>query len=54
MCRIPGAPVIQITVLAIILITMGIVLIRSESARKQKEDIAEMQEFLGEESSEAN
>lgn len=54
MCLIPGAPIIQIAILAFVLITMGIVLIRSESARKQKEDIAEMQEFLGEESSEAN
>lgn len=54
MCLIPGAPVIQIAILAAILITMGIVLIRSEATRKQKEEIAEMQEFLGEESSEAN
>ena len=54
MCLIPGAPAIQIGILAAILIFLGISLMRSESARKQKEEIAEMQELLAEESSEAN
>jgi len=53
MCLIPGAPVFQIMILAILLIVMGITLIRSATVKKQKEEIEEMQEFLGEETSEA-
>ncbi len=54
MCLIPGAPVIQIGILALILIFMGISLIRSQATRKQKEEISEMQEFIGQETSEAS
>lgn len=54
MCLIPGAPVIQIAVLAFALIALGISLIRSASAQQQKEEVTEMQEFLEEEGNEAN
>lgn len=54
MCLIPGAPIIQIAILAFILIGLGVSLIRSSAAKKQKEEVTEMQEFLGEESNEAN
>ena len=54
MCLIPGAPVIQIAILAILLICMGYALIRSANARKA---IAEKEEFskaAGDETSEIN
>ncbi|MDD3170123.1 MAG: flagellar biosynthesis protein FlhA, partial [Eubacteriales bacterium] len=54
MCFIPGAPVLQISILAFLLIILGVSLIRSASTRHQKDEIQEMQEFLGEDSSEAS
>ncbi|MDF3001267.1 MAG: flhA [Bacillota bacterium] len=54
MCLIPGAPVIQIGVLAFALIALGISLIRAASAQQQKVEVTEMQEFLEEEGNEAN
>lgn len=54
MCFIPGAPIIQIAVLALILIGLGISLMRSTTVQQQKEEVSEMQEFLEEESNEAN
>ncbi len=54
MCLIPGAPIIQITTLALILIVMGISLMRSATVKKQKEEIEEMQEFFSEDTSEAS
>jgi flagellar biosynthesis protein FlhA len=54
MCFIPGAPIIQIGVLSGILVFLGLSLIRSTAVQKQKEEITEMQEFLGEESNEAS
>jgi len=54
MCFIPGAPVIQIALLGLVLIGLGISLIRSAAAKKQKDEIKEMQEFVGEETSEVN
>jgi len=54
MCLIPGAPIIQIGTIALLLIFLGVSLIRSASARIQKDEIQEMQEFLGEDNNEAN
>ncbi|QOX63939.1 flagellar biosynthesis protein FlhA [Anoxybacterium hadale] len=54
MCLIPGAPVIQIAVLAFVLIALGISLMRSATVQQKKEEVTEMQEFLEEESNEAN
>lgn len=54
MCLIPGAPILQIAILALILIILGISLIRSASAKQQKEEIAEMQEFLDDDNNEAS
>ncbi|MDF2653957.1 MAG: flhA [Bacillota bacterium] len=54
MCFIPGAPIIQIGVLALVLIALGISLMRSTAVQQQKEEVSEMQEFLEEESNEAN
>ena len=53
MCFIPGAPILQIAVLACLLIGLGISLMRSASTKKQKEEIKEMQEFVGEDTNEA-
>ena len=53
MCMIPGAPILQIAVLAFVLIGLGISLMRSATTQKQKEEIQEMQEFVGEETNEA-
>jgi len=54
MCFIPGAPILQIGILALLLIFLGISLIRSAAAKKQIVEIEEMQEFLGEDSNEAS
>lgn len=54
MCLIPGAPILQISVLAFFLIILGISLMRSATVKRQQEEIEEIQEFLGEESNEAN
>ena len=54
MCFIPGAPVIQIALLAIILIAMGLSLMRTATASQQQQEVSEMQEFLEEENNEAN
>lgn len=54
MCFIPGAPILQISVLAFLLMGLGISIMRSATVRKQKEEIEEMREFAGEESNEAN
>jgi flagellar biosynthesis protein FlhA len=54
MCFIPGAPIIQIAVLSFILIFLGINLLRTSAAKTQKDEIAEMQEILSEESNEAD
>lgn len=54
MCFIPGAPIVQIGTLAFILIFLGISLIRSQSVKKQKDEIEEMQEFLDEDNNEAS
>ena len=54
MCLIPGAPILQIATLAFIMIFLGVSLIRSSSAKIQKDEIQEMQEFLGEDNNEAS
>ncbi len=54
MCLIPGAPIIQIGSIALLLIFLGISLIRSASAKTQKDEIQEMQEYLGEDNNEAS
>jgi len=54
MCFIPGAPKLQIGTIAILLIFLGISLIRSASAKIQKDEIQEMQEFLDEDNNEAS
>lgn len=54
MAFIPGAPILQIALLAFILIFLGLSLIRAEAAKKKTEEMQEMQEFLGEENNEAN
>ncbi len=54
MCFIPGAPILQIAVLAFLLIILGVSLIRSASVRQQKDEIQEIQDILGEDSNEAS
>lgn len=54
MCLIPGAPILQIGSIGILLIFLGISLIRSASAKIQKDEVQEMQEFLGEDNNEAS
>ncbi len=54
MCFIPGAPILQIAVLALILIVLGISLMRSGAVKEQVDEIKEMQEFIEEETNEAN
>ncbi|HYE69868.1 MAG TPA: flagellar biosynthesis protein FlhA [Anaerovoracaceae bacterium] len=54
MCLIPGAPILQIGTIALLLIFLGISLIRSASAKIQKDEVQEMQEFLGEDNNEAS
>ncbi|HHU17479.1 MAG: flagellar biosynthesis protein FlhA [Anaerovoracaceae bacterium] len=54
MCVIPGAPIFQIAILGIILIALGFALIKAVAEVKQKEEIQEMQELLGDERNEAS
>ncbi|MDD4565409.1 MAG: flagellar biosynthesis protein FlhA [Eubacteriales bacterium] len=54
MSLIPGAPILQIVILGIIFIILGVSLIKTAADVKQKEEIQEMQELLGEENNEAN
>lgn len=54
MCLIPGAPVLQIGLLAGVLIFLGVSLLRSESRKKDREALEEMQEIMPRESSEAD
>lgn len=54
MCLIPNAPILQISILAFILIGLGISLMRNAATKKQTEETQEMQEFIGEETNEAN
>ena len=53
MAFIPGAPILQIGVISLILIGLGISLIRSSTVKKEKEEIKELQDFVAEESNEA-
>ncbi|MBR0597548.1 flagellar biosynthesis protein FlhA [Sinanaerobacter chloroacetimidivorans] len=54
MCFIPGAPVIQISILGFVLIALGISLIRSAKVKKEKAELEEMSELISEESNEVN
>lgn len=56
MCLIPGAPVLQILFLGLILIGLGLALVRSAASQKEKDEVKEMkemQDFVAEEASEA-
>jgi len=54
MCFIPGAPIIQIAILGIILIVMGYTLLRSAKERKLKVEIDQMSDLGIEEENEVN
>lgn len=54
MCLIPGAPIFQISILAFVLMGLGIVLIRAEKEKIEKEDLEEVREALGEDVNEAS
>lgn len=54
MCLIPGAPIIQIALLGIILIALGISLLKNASAREEKAEQDEMSALVKEDSSEAS
>ncbi len=53
MCFIPGAPIFQIAVLALLLIGLAISLMRSSAKKVVVDEVQEMQEMVEEESNEA-
>jgi flagellar biosynthesis protein FlhA len=54
MCLIPGAPIIQIALLGIMLIVFGFMLIKSVKAREEKEEIEELSDMASEEKDEVS
>lgn len=54
MCIIPGAPIIQIASLGIVLIAMGLAIMRSAKEKQQLEDIEEMNELAGTDNNEVD
>lgn len=54
MCLIPGAPIFQIAIIAILFIALGIFLLRSEKIGKENLDMKEMKEVAGKDVNEAS